>query len=52
MKYYTFCLDIPTRPFSFVSTLVQEKNSVPNKCIDDHSLINQHFASRTKNGSI
>ena len=33
------------RPLSFVSKLVQERNSTPNRSREDHSLMNQHIAS-------
>ena len=43
----TLVLDTPSSPFSFVSTFVQERNSIPNSSKEDQSLINQHLASAT-----
>ena len=34
-------------PFSLLSVLVQERNSMPKSSRDDHSFTNQHFASVT-----
>ena len=41
----TLFFDIPINPFSLVSRLEQEMNSIPNEFIDDHCLINQHMVS-------
>lgn len=43
----TLSLETPISPFSLVSMLVQERNSIPNSSKLDHSFTNQHLASRT-----
>lgn len=44
---HTLSFETPISPFSLVSMLVQERNSMPNSSREDQSLMNQHLASAT-----